>query len=256
MSTINGDVALFNQYVKIQVSNLRARGETVDDLLLNLLRGYRATGDTEFTRYIVDKQDRYEEGEDLTYENLMASALNKYTIRRNRGEWMAPSADQEAIVSLTSEIGHLKDTNLKLTSYLKRGTKPTQNDYKKKSDSRSKSSKPKNSTSSKPKGKPSKKVSDNERWGWKTVPPPSGSPQTKTYQGKSYFWCRYHQAWTIHDPNLPTSDPNCCHKKKELEGNSSDAGGSNDRPKQSANPQSFAASVSNILQAIKEDEQE
>jgi hypothetical protein len=58
MSTINGDVALFNHYVKQQVYNLKARGETVNDLLLNLFKGYRATSDSKFSRYIMDKQDR------------------------------------------------------------------------------------------------------------------------------------------------------------------------------------------------------
>ena len=105
MASINGDVAIFNQYARQQVYNLRARGETVDDLLLFLFKGYRESGDSDFTRYIQDNQDRREEEEDLTYEVLTASALNKYTIRRNRGEWMAPSADQQAIVSLTAKIG-------------------------------------------------------------------------------------------------------------------------------------------------------
>jgi hypothetical protein len=179
----------------------------------------------------------------------MAAALNKYTIRKNCSEWMAPSADQNAIVSLTAKISQLKDNNLKLTSYLKKGPpKSKQNEYKKKGDQHPTQDKFKDG---KGKAKPKRnKISNKEKWGWKTVPPKTGTPQTKSYQGKSYFWCRYHQAWTIHDPNLPISDPNSCHKKKEIEGNSSNSGSSNEHKGTTGNPHS------NILNAIKEDEQE
>ena len=61
MASINGDVAIFNQYAKQQVYNLRSRGDTVDDLLLFLFKGYREVGDSDFTRYIQDNQDRREE---------------------------------------------------------------------------------------------------------------------------------------------------------------------------------------------------
>lgn len=35
---------------------------------------------------------------------------------------------------------------------------------------------------------------------WKKVKPKDGEPQTKVFSGRTYHWCRFHEAWTMHAP--------------------------------------------------------
>ncbi len=59
---------------------MQSRGEATQDLLVNLFKGYKACKDAEFVeyiKYIKKKEDFYEEGGDVTYEQLMDWALNK-----------------------------------------------------------------------------------------------------------------------------------------------------------------------------------
>jgi hypothetical protein len=67
-------------------------------------------------------------------------------------------------VALAYEVTHLKDHNLKLANK----AKPI----------KSKNSGDKHKQSGKGK-KPSKKSADEEKWGWKKVPPKEGEPQSK-----------------------------------------------------------------------------
>ena len=55
--TIGCDISKLNQYVKQLVTNLRARGETTNDLLINLFKAYLSVNDKEFVRYIDSKKD-------------------------------------------------------------------------------------------------------------------------------------------------------------------------------------------------------
>ena len=45
MSTVNLYIENFNQYVKLNVDGLKARGERTDDLMINLLRAYHVALD-------------------------------------------------------------------------------------------------------------------------------------------------------------------------------------------------------------------
>jgi hypothetical protein len=166
MKELNGNVKLFNLHV-VQVRNsLIARGEPVNELMLNLFKGYAAVGDDSFVRYIARKQDAYEDGIPLSVEELMMSALNKYELRIENGTWMALSSKNERIIALQAQIDSLG----------------------------SKSKDPKGSKKkTKPKGK------EDEGYAWKKVPPVKGE-NTKTVKGKSYHWCPKHIAWTIHTP--------------------------------------------------------
>ena len=55
MATIGSDVANFNQYLRQQVHNLSENGESTDELLTNLFKGYLSSSDKEFVNYIVKK---------------------------------------------------------------------------------------------------------------------------------------------------------------------------------------------------------
>jgi hypothetical protein len=76
--TIDSDIGRFNQYVKLLVQSLTARNQTTSDLLINLFKGYGAVSDEVFRAWLLRKQDDHEEGEELTPDELMLAAKNKY----------------------------------------------------------------------------------------------------------------------------------------------------------------------------------
>ena len=58
MSTVNYNIKNFNQYIKVNVDGLKARGECKDDLIINLFKAYQVASDGEFVRYIKTKMDQ------------------------------------------------------------------------------------------------------------------------------------------------------------------------------------------------------
>jgi hypothetical protein len=112
MIELDSDVESFNFYVKAQVKNLLARGETSSDLLINLFKGYKAANDVEFLDFLCRRENSYEEGEDVNANNLMADALVKYKARKHVGKWSAPTKEQGQILALTARLELLdKATN-------------------------------------------------------------------------------------------------------------------------------------------------
>ena len=108
LPTIGHDIVKFNTYVKLLVDGLRSRGETTQDLLVNLFKGYMACSDKEFVQYVKRKQDAFEEGTDIEPDQLMKNAADKYKTLLQRGSWNAPDANEEKILALQTEIRKLK----------------------------------------------------------------------------------------------------------------------------------------------------
>jgi hypothetical protein len=61
------NIVQFNQHVNEQLSILSSRGESSNDIIINLFTGYLACSDKKFIEYIEKCQDEYEEGVDITY---------------------------------------------------------------------------------------------------------------------------------------------------------------------------------------------
>jgi len=106
--TIGSDITKFNIHVSLLMDSLAARGESTQDLLTNLFKGYQAATDKTFVDYIGRKLEKYEEGEDVTSEALMEQADNKFKLLKESGNWNAPSEQEEKILALQSEIKILK----------------------------------------------------------------------------------------------------------------------------------------------------
>jgi hypothetical protein len=53
----------------------------------NLFKGYKACRDAEFVEYIKKKEDIYEEGGEVEYNQLMDWAVNKFKARKEAGSW-------------------------------------------------------------------------------------------------------------------------------------------------------------------------
>jgi len=191
MGTVNSNIELFNHHVKNAEEGLSARGETVNDLCMKLFQGYKACADTNFVDYINKKEDSYLEGVEIDAAYLMQLALNKYVLRKENGEWGAPSSEQEQLTALTAELTRYKADAKKGSGKNKGGPKPGNKDKKDK--------------------KKKKTANNDEKWAWKKTPPANNQPSVKVFNDKTYYWCINHQAWTIHKPadcNLHSSTPN------------------------------------------------
>jgi hypothetical protein len=69
-----------------------------------LFKGYKAVSENPFTQYIRWKKDSYEEGVVLLIKKaLMELVFNKYRILLKKGEWNAPTAEEEKILALQVE---------------------------------------------------------------------------------------------------------------------------------------------------------
>lgn len=129
LPTIGQDITKFNTYVKLLIDGLRSRGESTSDLLINLFKGYSACSDREFIEYIKRKEDAFEEGSEITTDQLMKYADEKYKTLLQKGTWNAPDANEEKILALQVEINKLKNKS----SNKKKQTKSSGNKDKKKS---------------------------------------------------------------------------------------------------------------------------
>jgi len=181
MATVKGDVIKFNQYVRKLKNDLSARGETSNDLFINIFKGYLACTDRQFITYIRQKKDVYDEGGDVTIDSLMNDAQNKYKNLVLEKQWNALSPEEEKLIALTARFEELKDKNLKLSKNLQPGRKPQ---------------KPNSKRS--PKSKSNKKK--DKEYAWKKVPPKSGQAHTINRDKKTYHWCPEHLAWCVHKP--------------------------------------------------------
>jgi hypothetical protein len=187
MSMVDSSIEIFNQHVKVNHDGLTARGESSDDLTINIFKAYLCVTDRDFVRYMRNKKDYYDDGEDFTLEQLLTMPLIKFQILKDSVNWNSLSPEQEHIMALTSGVTHLKDHNLKLEN----NSKPSK--------TKSSGEKPKETGKG---NKPSKKSTDEEKWVWKKIPPKEGEPQSKQMPdfGNIHHWCEDHQAWVVHTP--------------------------------------------------------
>ena len=82
MSTVDSHIEYFNQYVKVNVGGLKARGDSKDDLMINLFKAYQLSSDRKLVRYIKKKRDQYDDGYNISEDKLMTSVHKKFEILR------------------------------------------------------------------------------------------------------------------------------------------------------------------------------
>ena len=185
LEEMKGDIDQFNGFVKVTMDQLAARGETTQDLLANLFKGYLSCRDATFRKYIEKKQEDYDDGVAFTADGLMTSASNKYKILVQSGKWMALSDEQSKILALET----------KLSKMGKSGSSSSNNPN---SNSTKSTNKGKNSKSS---GKSSKGKGKRETPAWMTQWPGKdfvNNNQPKVKDGKTYYWCKNHKRFCMH----------------------------------------------------------
>jgi hypothetical protein len=181
----DSDIEAFNDYVIGLVSKLHARGQQTQDLLVNLFKGYKACKDAEFVDYIKKKEDLYEEGGEVNYQQLMDWAINKFKTRKESDQWCQRTTEEETIIALQAQVNNL-------VSYQKKpypAGKPKgggKKDYKQGNFKRGKG-----------KGKPRAE----DLPAWRTASPKAGERHSKNVEGREYHWCPNHNRWTRHSPS-------------------------------------------------------
>lgn len=121
--TIGYDISKMNDYVQTNIQELESRGESSEDIVLNLFKGYMNAKDARFRNYIQTKKDAYDEatGEPpFSHDQLMVLAENKYKTMKINREWNAPTEQDKELVALKAEVKRLERN--RRTSNSKKGT--------------------------------------------------------------------------------------------------------------------------------------
>ena len=203
MEQLQDNVIEFNEFVKTQRGALSARGEKTLDLLTNLFKGYKTVADERFVKYIEAKEDAYNEGKDITEDELMDLATTKYRTLVESGQFKEPTAADQKIVALTAQLNSYKS---KATNSKKDYKKPDGKKFNKKDSNKKDFS--------------SKKGKDP----WYFVPPKASEPKSKKVNDKTYHWCKNHGRegkWVIHEPkdcNAGNNNKNSDKSSKTSEG--------------------------------------
>jgi len=197
IQSINSNISTFNEYVRAQVYSLAARGEETQDLLVNLFKAYAVVSDQSFRMYINDHQNRYDDGEELTADQLMLRAENKYKALVERDQWNLKSKEEEQIVALNAEIKKLQLVKKPQMNKNKKGSKNNKKKYE---------------------AKDKKKAPNNKKDDWKHVSPKGSDNKTKVIDGVTWHWCPNHKRWVQHNPSECRLKPESSIKPSNNEG--------------------------------------
>jgi hypothetical protein len=129
---VQDNISELNAFVKLQQAGLEAGGVRTDDLLVNLFKAYKACLDAEFKTWVKRAEDNYNEGPNITPEELMTLADNKYQSLIDSGTWLQQTKDQKRIVAMAAQIQSLKKS--KITTVKKDGKKGATTSYKQESE--------------------------------------------------------------------------------------------------------------------------
>ena len=183
LKTKKYDVQVFNAYIGRIMFQLSARGEEAPDTLLHLFRAYKTAPNTDFVQYIKHKESLFEEAEiEMTPQKLMGLALTKYNTLKEQELWDQGNQEGDEIIALKAEIAMLKQQH--------------QQQGKRKSDQAKR---------------------NDERFSWKEKK--IAGKETLTKNNKTYHWCPFHKAYTIHKPTDCRLSP----KKQKVDQSGNDA---------------------------------
>jgi hypothetical protein len=196
-STIKGDIKLLHSYFDSNYTQIIACGATVDDPTDILFSTFMIVPFNNFRSYIKRKQDAYTDGTlTLTHKELIMLATNKFNLLKQEGTWGAKSPDEGKIVAMQAELTALRG-QFQLAPNLKKaaGTKDDNREGGKKQgggDNR------KQKNNKKKKNKKEQKRDET----WKKTPPKEGEAHKKKVKGRTWRWCKHHQAWGNHKEEL------------------------------------------------------
>jgi hypothetical protein len=125
MPVVKSNIKAFNTYVKLQLKMLTARGETTNDLLVHLFAAYQKASDKNFRDEAKEELKRYERGQAITPLKLMAIMEQYWEVLVEKGEWDAPSEDEQQLMILHTQIEQLKVSKEELEQASKQASQST-----------------------------------------------------------------------------------------------------------------------------------
>jgi hypothetical protein len=210
-----GDVLKLCEHTRELIFELNAAGETANDLLANLIEALKQAPDSNFQRWLSNQVDLWsmrkldwkQDGSDL-----MEDAETYYQEAINTHRWGRKSfkPDVQYAFKLTTsdddwtevqgnndESRSYKDEIKALTAQLKEYTTAYTSRW----------------------SEPNQAIIFDKKYAWKKIPPKDNEPSTKKVNvngiPKTYYWCPYHQQWTIHSPKDCKRLPSGKGKKKQ-----------------------------------------
>jgi hypothetical protein len=186
LPTIGNDITKLNQYVKLLVAGLQARGEKCEDLMHHIFKGYMACSDKNFVSYIQRKQEEYEDDNiEMSSDKLMLIGDNKYKNLIQQGIYNAPSAEEEKLLALETEIKRLKKAAKQKGSDTKEKNGEAKGD-----------------------GNPPKNKLNKPQWLLKhKAPSEADLKKSRTWNNRKYYWCSNKTGgkcggkWRCHKPS-------------------------------------------------------
>jgi hypothetical protein len=180
MEEVAYNVQQFNEKVQDLLNSLYARSQTMSEstLIAHLFKGYKMVPDQEFVLYVQQKQNDYDEGGAIQTNQLMELVLNKYKILVEAGTWNKADDTKDRVFALEARTNQM-------AKQLKGPGKPRAT--------------PSATKPAKKQSEGNKKGKAND--GWKKVAPKEGEKRHKMSDGKDFYWCPNHKAWTRHKPD-------------------------------------------------------
>jgi hypothetical protein len=193
-----GDVSKLCEHTRELTYELNAAGETTNDLLANLIEALKEAPDSNFQRWLGNQVDLWsmrkidwkEDGSDLMddAEIYYQEAINTHKwgkkVHRQEVQYAFEAVESEVETEVEKEkakVQSYEDTIKALTTQLQ--------EY---------------ATAYTAKWSELSQENLDKKWAWKRTPPKVGEPSCKKVhadgKSKTYYWCPYHNQWTIHTP--------------------------------------------------------
>lgn len=104
------NILKFNLHVKHYIYPLKERGETSNDLLVNMSKGYLSCHDKTFNKHMqqIINRDEDESLGKLTLDTLMLKGANTHKSLKQTGKWKEPNKVKHELMAMSTEIAKLK----------------------------------------------------------------------------------------------------------------------------------------------------
>ena len=196
LTELSGQIDTFNDHVRSLETSLSALGQSSNDLLTNLFTAYKAAPCANFQKWLERRCEEHDDGTvDYNSASLMMLAEKKFRELKRDKLWMAPSPEQEQIIALQAQV-----VKLQKQSGNTRKSGNSQRNPQTRSQSRTSNNTRQGSSSNRGQSSNASGQSRRTKPAWMSVRG-EGNPNTKTVEGKTYYWCARHKSWVRHNPS-------------------------------------------------------
>ena len=185
-AALKGNVDKIHEHFNSAYTQLRSRGQDIDDKEDLLFDAYAQVPDAEFRKYMARKKEDYYDNindmKDKDWEYIMKKAKEKFNSlsKDPKHTWGSLDDTEQQVIALRSELTQVKDKNLQLSRQLRNKLDKAQAGQLKNDTDEAEGDG--SATTPEVKKKNKKNRSDQRRQkadeAWKKVPPKAGEPKT------------------------------------------------------------------------------